>query len=128
MILLDSSIIIDFLRQKEKSKTQLYHLAKIYSLSISTVTLYEVGIGNQKHHLDYWNRLNDRMKLFPVDEQVALAAIDIYKDLKRRNKLIDVADILIAATAIAFDLELATLNLKHFERVPEIRLHKISSV
>lgn len=49
MILLDSSILIELFRKKDKSKTRFYSLSKTYSdLSISSITFYEIGIG--KHY------------------------------------------------------------------------------
>lgn len=44
------------------------------------------------------------------------------QQLKQENKLIDTSDILIAATAIAHDLPLVTLNRSHFERIRDLRL------
>ena len=38
--------------------------------------------------------------------------------------MIDVADLLIAATAIAHNLNLATLNLKDFTKIPNLNILK----
>jgi predicted nucleic acid-binding protein len=46
----------------------------------------------------------------------------IYRQLKRESKLIDTTDILIAATAMANDLPLATLNRNHFERIRGLQM------
>ena len=47
MILLDSSILIDLFRKKDKEKTQFYLLSQSYSdLCISSITYYEIGVGN----------------------------------------------------------------------------------
>ena len=46
----------------------------------------------------------------------------IYRQLKRENKLIDIADILIAATAMVNDFPLATFNRNHFERIRGLRI------
>jgi len=64
MILLDSSILIELFRKKDKEKTIFYSLSQSYSdLCISSITYYEIGVGNRvdgsasKHlrsaHLDY---------------------------------------------------------------------------
>jgi predicted nucleic acid-binding protein len=39
------------------------------------------------------------------------------------NENLKLGDALIAATALIYDLELNTRNLKDFESIPEIRLH-----
>lgn len=49
-------------------------------------------------------------------------ATGIYQNLRRRGVLIEDADILIAATALAHDATLVTRNLKHFGRVEGLRL------
>lgn len=49
-------------------------------------------------------------------------AIQIYQRLKSTGNLIDLPDLFIAATAIAHELPLATLNTKHFERITELIL------
>jgi predicted nucleic acid-binding protein len=55
--------------------------------------------------------------VLPFDNQAAEIAANIYLDLKNRSQLIPTDDILIAATAIRNDLQLATLNTKGFKRI-----------
>ena len=58
MILLDSSILIELFRKKDKKKTLFYNLSQsAKDLSISTITYYEIGIGNRKSHFDFWDSL-----------------------------------------------------------------------
>jgi len=58
------------------------------------------------------------IKIIPFDLIASNGAIEIYKLLKVRNQMIDLADLLIASTVIAHNLNLATLNLKHFSKTP----------
>jgi predicted nucleic acid-binding protein len=51
------------------------------------------------------------------DTSAAKVAVELNKELKRKRKLIDIADLFIAATAIANNLPFATLNKKHFDRI-----------
>ena len=44
-------------------------------------------------------------------------SVEIYKQLKQENKLIDIPDIMIAGTALQNNMPLATLNRNHFERI-----------
>ena len=79
MILLDSSILIELFRKKEKDKTLFYSLAKSNkTLCISSITYYEIGIGNRKLHLDYWEKLNKNLKIIPFDKDCSDNAILIY--------------------------------------------------
>jgi predicted nucleic acid-binding protein len=56
-----------------------------------------------------------------VDKEVERAA-EIVKYLRKNNKMIGIQDILIAATAIENNLEIASLNYKDFIRVPDLKL------
>jgi tRNA(fMet)-specific endonuclease VapC len=123
LILLDTSVLIDLFRKENKENTLFYKLAKEESdFCISAVTYYEIGIGNKKSHWDYWNRLVENLDVLSFDKNCSLKAIELYSDLKNRNKLIDIADLMIGSTAIANDLPLATLNKKHFERIVGLQL------
>ena len=96
MILIDSSVLIQFFRSRSKVQTLFYKLARKYkSLSISAITYYEVGIGNRKSHLEYWETLTDCFTILPFNKECSLIAINIYFDLLKKNKLIDLADIFI---------------------------------
>jgi tRNA(fMet)-specific endonuclease VapC len=54
------------------------------------------------------------------DQMVVKKAVEINNNLKRKRKQIELADLFIAATAIANNMPFATLNKKHFERIDEI--------
>ena len=123
MILLDSSVLIELFRKKDKKKTLFYSISQSYSdLCISSITYYEVGIGNRKSHFDYWKKLSDKLSVIPFDKACSITAISIYTDLKSTNNMIDFADILIGATALTHNIPIATLNIKHFQRIKELEL------
>jgi tRNA(fMet)-specific endonuclease VapC len=42
--------------------------------------------------------------------------------LRKRGKSIDDSDLLIAATALEYNATLVTRNVKHFERIPDLKL------
>ncbi len=124
MILLDSSILIELFRKKDKKKTLFHNLSQSHkNLCISTITFYEIGIGNRKSHLEYWDLLCENLTIIPFDKTCSETAITIYLDLLKTNKLIDLADILIGATALTHNIPLATLNLKHFERIKDLEIY-----
>lgn len=123
-ILVDTSIIIEFFRKKKKDESVLHGLlAGTSVLYISTVTYFELLSGAKSAAL-----LNDTMKLMSLFEVIDLSALEaktaaeIFQDLKRRNAMIGLADIFIAATAVAHDLPLATLNRSHFERITNLQI------
>ena len=125
MILLDSSILIEMFRKKDKEKTLFYALSHTYDkLCISSITHYEIGIGNRISHADYWESLSENLKIIPFDKACSNSAIKIYMDLLKANKMIDLADILIGATAMTYNIPIATLNVKHFDRIAGLEIFK----
>lgn len=124
-VLLDSSVLIELFRKKYKEKTLFYTLSLTYDdLCISSITYYEIGIGNRKSHFDYWELLSENLNVIPLDKDCSKSAIKIYLDLLKMNKMIDLADILIGATAITNNIPIATLNVKHFERIKALEILK----
>lgn len=122
-ILIDTSVLIDFFRKREKSKSVLVQLSNQYRFCISAITAFEVKIGiqTQVQQMDY-EVLVQNIEILPIDDLCIDAAVAIYKSLKPQNALIELADLLIGATAISNSLSLATLNRKHFERISNLAL------
>lgn len=88
MILLDSSVLIDFFRKKDKEKTFFFELTKNYKdMSISSISFYEVGIGNRKSHFDYWNELTEYLTVLSSDKACSQSAIEIYQNLLKKKSV-----------------------------------------
>ena len=58
----------------------------------------------------------------PLDELSVDTAVSINSTLKKKRKQIDLADLFIAATAVAHNFPLATMNKKHFDRIDTLQL------
>lgn len=56
-------------------------------------------------------------EVLEIDDPVIVKAADIYADLHRRGQLIGDADIIIAATALEYNLAVVTNNENHFNRI-----------
>ena len=128
-ILVDTSVLIDFLRKAKKDKSFLWHLKNKYAnLSISAITVFELFAGaTDKQKIDDIRRLLKWIQIIGFDEGVAEISGELFIDLKSNNQLIDFKDIFIAATAIFYGIELATLNVKHFARITNLRILKIKN-
>lgn len=63
--------------------------------------------------------------VLPYDEGVAHMYGYLYSRLAEVGKLVDDADLQIAATAFCHGLEVVTGNVQHFERIPGIRIHRV---
>lgn len=123
IICLDTSILIDFYRKKVKEKSVFFQLTSKYKLfAVSIVTEYEIMIGSDMEQSEYWSEFFNTVTILPFNKSANDAAITITRHLKATNKLIEVPDIFIGATALANNIKIATLNRKHFERIPGLEI------
>ena len=114
---------MDFFRKKDKTKSFFFELTKSYSLfAVSVITEYEIRIGSNVETDLFWNDFFEKITVLSFDKKASLNAVKIFKQLKKDSKLIEIPDILIAATAQANQLKLATLNKKHFERINSLEI------
>jgi len=118
IILADTSILIDYFRKTNKANSRLITLFdQGHDFYISAITHYELYSGATAAQLPFWTSILARTKVLAFDQAVAQAAVDINNMLKRKRKQIGIADLFIAATAISNNLSLATLNIKHIDRI-----------
>lgn len=130
--LLDTSIIIDFIRHKESVKRFITdHMEE----EIVTSCICEVEIMTGIY-LSKTLNLRDRKKsvkeifdsfydIIPFDSACAEVAGQIKAALSKKGQLIDDLDILIAATSIVNNSVLVTTNKKHFERIKNFSLQTL---
>lgn len=122
-ILIDTSILIDHLRKQQKDKTIFYRLAFHYDYMISSITEFEFSVGSTPPNREFVEKVLSKLPVLPFDSACVKTATEIYRNLKVKNQLISLPDIFIAATAVTHNLQLLTLNRKHFERVENLKLH-----
>ncbi|MGL6196369.1 MAG: type II toxin-antitoxin system VapC family toxin [Thermoguttaceae bacterium] len=123
MILLDTSVLIEYFRVKDKETTFLFNLAKSESVfGISVLAHFEMVRGIKPEHENFWCLLLEKVHILDFDKNCSLESVKIFHELKNRNKLIDFFNIAIAATSIVHDMPHATLNTKHFARIDQLRL------
>ena len=62
------------------------------------------------------------IEIISLDESAVDISVEINAVLKKKRKQIDIADLFIAATAVANHLPFATINRKHFERIDRLNI------
>jgi len=120
-MVIDTSIVIEHLRAKDKSATTLFKLPEEEDLFISTVTLFELYSGATSP--DKEKSVQDICEDFiilPFTADIAVKAGEIYRQLKSKSQSIGVADIFIAATCLSFSQPIVTLNKKHFRLIDDL--------
>jgi hypothetical protein len=124
-ICVDTDIIIDHLRGRNPG-ADLYARIIIEEIPCTTyITRFELlcGARSQKEQRII-NECLLGFKILPFDERSSYEAAKIYRDLKRKGRLIDVRDILIAGVAIANQMLIATKNINDFKRIKGLVLWK----
>ncbi len=123
LILVDTSILIDFYRKTDKANSKWISLVREgYEFAISAITKYEIYSGASPTQLTFWDSVLQQITIIPFDEKTVDVAVNINSELKRKRKQIDIADLFIAATAILYNIPFATLNTKHFDRVEKLKM------
>ncbi len=123
IVCLDTSVLIEYYRKKDKSKSLFYKLTKEYSLfAVSAITEYEIYSGSNSEQDKFWDNFFKLVLVLPFDSEVNKIAVKVARDLKAKNKSIEIPDLFIASTALKNKVKLATLNKKHFERVAGLDL------
>ncbi|OGY17466.1 MAG: hypothetical protein A2784_03595 [Candidatus Chisholmbacteria bacterium RIFCSPHIGHO2_01_FULL_48_12] len=126
-LIIDTSVIIDFLRQEEKITTWLYLLSRSKNqLFASIITHTELFAGKsiweKKSALQELKTIFSGIKLVPINETISQIAGKI-----RAEYDLDLIDAIIAATALNQNIPLATLNSKHFASITHLKLLTPSS-
>lgn len=123
MLLLDTSVLIEYFRKSNKENSVFYRLLDQYeTFAISAFTKFEIEIGSSETHSHFWNELLSRVEVYGFDEKTAKICSSIYKKLKSQNQIIEFIDLAIGCTALQNNLEIATLNLKHFQRIENLKI------
>lgn len=124
-MVVDTNILIEHLRAKDKMSTTLHRVTDGGELFLSVVTLYELYIGatsvEKKNDIIH---ITNNFKILSFTDHVATTAADIYQSLRSQHHVIEFRDIFIAATCIVHDLPILTLNKKHFARISGLKIIK----
>jgi len=125
MVILDTNIIIDHLRQKTKEESALELISKKFSkkiLAVSMITIQELYEGQStKNELKeaFMLSLISPLKILPYTYEIAKLAGQLARDSKAA---IELADAAIAATCIINNAGLYSLNKKHFKNIINLEL------
>lgn len=123
MVLIDSTVLIEYFRKQDKTKTFFYELAGKHSeIYISSITKFEIWVGNRPNQSAFWQNLFSSLKTIPFGDLEAEKAGDIQQTLLKTGQQIGISDVLIGATALVHGLPVATLNDKHFGRITGLNL------
>ncbi|MEI7929275.1 MAG: PIN domain-containing protein [Verrucomicrobiales bacterium] len=129
MYLLDTNVLSELIRKSpDRGVVAAVKRLDHHAAFASEVTLFELRYGAMRRDdaESFWGRLQrdliPAVQWLPVDRGVQLRAADLAADLDRRGERIGNEDCWIAATAIEHRLTLVTRNVRHFERIPGLKI------
>jgi predicted nucleic acid-binding protein len=121
-IVVDTDILIDAGRGVSEAVVCLQKLEKQSSLAVSVVTQMELFVGcRNKTELRQVEKFLKRFIPLKLSERVSDTAIKLLRQYRLSHGLL-IADSLIAATAIAFDVELITKNQRDYQFIVRLKL------
>ena len=127
-MLLDTTILIDFLRGKDKAVNFINHLDKdlIFTTEINVFELI-TGIYASKQdiktHLEKVVSMLSNFIILPLDRKSTFKAAEIAGNLIKKGEKIQETDCLIAGICLSNGiLDIATENGKHFSKIKDIRV------
>ena len=132
--LIDTSVIVNFLRGKQGSDILWREISGKGDLFISIITKAELLYGTyrsgdpdaeKKKVLDLISDFS--IGVAPLNDDTIDLYANIKARLKKAGKRLDEFDLLIGATAVASRSVLVTDNQKHFRRFPGLKLYPVVS-
>ena len=131
MKILDTSAVADIDRGGVDEKVRALDDEGRHAMSIVSVTELRLGVELQygrdtqeyQDAIDALDRLVSRFDVLPISRAVATAAAEIIADLRADGqRLDDLHDVYIGATARTEQLPVLTANVDHFERIDGVRV------
>lgn len=116
-IQLDSDVLISVMRQKlSLSNSDEYY--------INPIVYGEVAFGFEDRGLDLsdFDKYLDSYHIFPINMSFSTGKIYAQLKVKLKHNPIADNDLLVACSAIDYNMKLWTLNKKHFTRIPNLEL------
>lgn len=125
-ILVDTSILID-LERSDIEVDLLFPGEELYLAAVSaSELLHGVYRANselrRKQRQDYVDAILTAIPILPFDLGVARVYAQVWADLVGSGLNIGAHDMQIAATALHYDMGVLTANVRHFSKIPDLRL------
>jgi predicted nucleic acid-binding protein len=121
--LLDSSILIRYLRRLPGYHEMLRRMAVETSFMISAITRLEIVRGMREQEREVTYEMLDSLETIPVSSKIADAAGELIQSYRAKGIALGDADAIIAASAMHADAALVTTNARHFP-MPELVIYQ----
>ena len=124
MIILDTNILIDYFRGKKPVVDFIDRYPK-ENLALTSIIVMELYKGSlNKLEFDKIKTTLKGFLIIDLNENVSQLALRLSERYALSHTM-EIPDTLIAATALVYDLELKTYNLKDFQFIPTLKVSNI---
>src|SRR5688572_24559846 len=128
--LLDADWAINSLAGRRQASAILNQLLP-QRVTISWITVGELYEGafhsaNPQDHIAILREFLSSFHIVGVNDPIMERFAQLRALLRRRGELIPDFDLIVAATALHYDLIVLTFNIRHFSRIPDLRLYQQS--
>ena len=117
-LLFDTDILIEVLRARPEAIAYLKSRTERCFVSVVTVAELSAGVRDGRETTEL-ETLLALFEIVPVDRNIAVLGGNLRRSYLKSHHL-ELADTLIAATAIAKNAKLVTLYRKHFPMIPDL--------
>ena len=115
MTFIDTSIAVDHLRGRPEASSLLRQLATENEVvAASEVVRFELLAGVRENEVEALETFFKTINWVPVGESITRAAAALFRKFRAAHGGIDLADYLIAATALLLETPLLTTNVRHY--------------
>lgn len=114
MLLLDTDIVIWVLRGEKKYVDLLQQIKEHQPLSISAITVAEIYKNTFPAEIYRTEHMLNELYTWEVNRSIARQAGLYWQQFSKKFKNFHILDCIIAATVKEHDLQLITLNVRHF--------------
>jgi len=125
-ILIDTDVVVEYLRSKNKSSTELIKLLQEHDVFLSSISEFELFLGAKTgRHQNDLEMLFGEVEVIPFDFGCGKIAASIWKYLQLKHQHLEIKDIFIASIAIQNSLWLRTFNEKHFKGIKKLKIWEL---
>jgi tRNA(fMet)-specific endonuclease VapC len=129
MYLLDTNALSELIKKRPQPRFMdrlRQHPVEVFFTSCICVVELRHGSGRRPDKDTFWARIEreilSRVTILDFGLQEALVAGDLLAYLSSRGEPIGIEDLLIGSTAVVRDYTVITANVRHFQRIPNLRV------
>ena len=125
--IIDTDVLSEYFRGNRKVRAHFEaYIEEHVFINLSVISYYEIMNGllykDAKKQLIQFEEFVQVNRIIPLTLRMAKTAARIQADLRKKGTQIGHTDTLIAGIALVSKLQLVTNNVRHFERIKDLRI------